>query len=85
MRWVKQPYFAKANTHRAGWKFWDLEASDKTSLAFVRYIPDRGYTTHCQDNDDWHAIEGCGFPTLKEAQDHCVAHFVLKKLEDTND
>jgi len=83
MRWVKQPYFAKAGTHRAGWKFWDLEASDGSSLCFVRYMPDKGYSTHAVSSEDYEALEGVWFDALGNAKAHCIAHFVLQKLEDT--
>ncbi len=82
MKWRKQPYIAKAGTHRAGWKFWDLETSDGSSLCFVRYIPDKGYSTHAVTNEDLEAIDGHWYTKLGEAQAHCVAYFINKFLEE---
>lgn len=81
MKWSKMPYFGKANTHRAGWKFWDLLDGDGTVQAFIRYVPDKGYTTHACFMADTE-LDGLRFDTLKAAKEECTAHFVLKKLED---
>lgn len=85
MKWVKVRYCDKANTHRAGWKFWDLIDDDNESVAYVRYRPDYGYNLwidELTEGPQWAYYRHALFPTLKEAQGHCVAYFIAKKLED---
>ncbi len=87
MKWHKMRYNEKANTHRNGWKFWDLLDSDDLYLCTVRFIPDKplGF---CYDILPAHDLDRSliqfKFDTLKKAQDHCVAHFVNKRLEESN-
>ena len=82
MRWIKQRYNEKANTHRAGWKFWDLVDSEDNYLCMVRFTPDQGYTVIpfflSEDDDLKHKTT-----SLKKAQDHAVAYFVNKRLEES--
>lgn len=85
MKWAKQPYCPKANTHRAGWKFWDLVDDDDRCVAFVRYRPDYGYDIDIGDLvDEPQAIDynTAVFTTLKEAKGHVMAIVITKKLED---
>jgi hypothetical protein len=86
MKWRKMPYNEKANTHRAGWKFWDLLDSNDQPLCTVRFIPDTplgfGYDILNSYNEDFHAFAHHKFATLKEAQDYAVAYFINKRLEE---
>jgi hypothetical protein len=85
MKWRKQRYNAKANTHRAGWKFWDLLDSNGENLCMVRYIPNSKigqdyqlFPMHTYDSDLYRKL----FDTLKEAQDTAVAYFINQRLEE---
>lgn len=88
MKWRKMPYNEKANTHRAGWMFWDLYSSDDQNLCMVRYKPDAplgfGYEVFNLHKEDSSAFIHHKFDTLKKAQDFAVAYFVNKRLEESN-
>jgi hypothetical protein len=85
MKWHKIPYNEKANTHRAGWKFWDLLDSSGETLCMVRYIPDSSIGHDYQlfpmnmDDPDLHLMM---FDTLKDAKGAAVAYYVNKRLEE---
>jgi hypothetical protein len=85
MKWEKQRYTPKANTHRAGWKFWDLIDDNNEALGWVRYRPDYGYDVSIPDlteGAEWAYFRHAIFATEKEAKDAMVAYFVTKRLED---
>jgi len=85
MRWRKMPYNEKANSHRSGWKFWDLLASDGENLCTLRFIPESALGHDYQlfpmstDDTDLHLMM---FDTLKDAKGAAVAYFVNKRLEE---
>ena len=91
MKWVKQRYNAKANTHRAGWKYWDLMLDDggegEHSPVFIRFTPSgkdaaHGVYTVFSNNVPYDPLDYKHFPTLKEAKQAVVAFLVAMKLEE---
>lgn len=88
MKWRKMRYNENANTHRNGWKFWDLLDSDGCQLCMVRFVPGHSdgldYEVFEMDKEDWYHFRTRKFTTLKKAQDYAVAYFVNKRLEESN-
>ena len=85
MKWKMQRYNNKANTHRAGWAFWDLITQDNEVLAFIRYRPTIGYDVTPSDRALEYDFENRVFAIEQEAKDYAVAYFVNKRLEEAND
>lgn len=87
MKWKKIPYNDKANTHRAGWKWWDLLDDEGDVLCTLRFKPDspfgRDYQLAAHYFDDRDKLDA-SFYKLKEAKDHAVAYFVNKRLEEAH-
>jgi hypothetical protein len=85
MKWSKLKYNEKANTHRAGWKFWYLIIDD-ADVCTIRYIPNLkagyGYEVLPNGPDDF-GLTNCSFNTLKEAKAYATAYFVNKRLEES--
>ena len=87
MKWTEVRYSPKANTHREGWKFWDLLDNKDNYLCTVRYIPNSPLNfcydvIPASDTDRKLIFSATKFDTLEKAQHHCVAYFVIKRLEE---